>query len=276
LQNTGSVVNVNILRDYNNLIDAINTVIERTAIAGQAMWGIFDITEQSSMWISPSSITTNIPGFTMSVAEIQAVYIQAMSQIAMLYNNNITALMESQIVTNVESLKLYIYGDLYVNGQLWMENAVFTPYITTSEQHLQKGMNYWNGSGFAMIWAQVADYGLWNGVPNIQSSIPIDLSSGYNIDIKKIVRNGSEVQSVDLTLYAIQKHNTGGGDPGKPEPIPQVLDAATLIMIIILLIATDFLLLWWKFPQAWFFLVIALVLVAVGLFASGFIARLLL
>ncbi|MDR1404267.1 MAG: hypothetical protein LBJ20_01680 [Candidatus Methanoplasma sp.] len=276
LQNVGGTI-TNIIGNYNDLIRSINGVVDRTCNAAEAIWGIFDITEESSMWISPSSITTNIPGYTMSVPEIQAVYVQAMKQIYTYYQNNITELDDYEFVTNVESIGLYCYGDVYVNGKLWIEDAVFTPYITTSEQSLKIGMNEWGGSGFAMIWAQVDNYSDWNGQTNLAANMPVDLSSGYDLDIKKIVSKGQNVQSIDLSLYKVKKHNSGGGDGDKtPTDVPKVLDAKLLITVIILQIALELALIWWKFPISWILLLLAGIVACVGLFASGWIAGILL
>ena len=67
---------------------------------------------------------------------------------------------DDEFIRNTESVDLIVYGDIYYNGQLWMENAIFTPYMTVSQsQTLTAGEECeWGGPGFAMVWAQEENY----------------------------------------------------------------------------------------------------------------------
>jgi len=237
----------NLIKAYNDLVQQISVVIDKAVIAGEAVWDIYDIMEESSMWISPSSITTNVPGYTMSAPEIEAVYIQLMRQVASLYLNNQTALDEAELITNLESIKLYCYGDIYYNGSLWAENVVFTPYITTTTQTLSVGSNTWNGSGFAMVWAQVDSYAEWNGQASLTSYGLVDLHQGYVLNIEKIVKDHQDVQKVDLTLHVIKKYNSGKDEGDAPPLIPEIQDTLLMVIIIVILaIVAIFVLKAWK------------------------------
>ena len=254
---------------YGTLVESIGEVASRTEVAAEAMWGIFDICEESSMWISPSSITTLIPGVSMSTVEIEGAYIHGMRQIASLWQNNITALDGAQLVTNVESLGLYVYGDVYLHGQLWAKNIVFTPYITNTSQKITLGHNVWKGTGFGMVWAQVDDYGAWDGSTSLASSDVMNLSEDYELDVHRIVKSGQPVSEIDLTLHVIKKYNPGGTEPPTPPQPPRVLDATTLVMIIILLVAALIFSLWTHVPEAWPILLIAIVVALIGLLIPG-------
>ena len=135
---------------------------------------------------------------------------------------------------NKESIGLYCYGTVMRDGKVWAENVVFTPYITTSDQHLQIGTNTWGGSGFGMVWAQVENYSEWDGTASLTRYQQLDLEEGDTIIIEKMVKEGKEITEIDLTRAQIQKWNTGS-DPGQAigdEDIA-VLDAQVLMIFII-------------------------------------------
>ncbi len=225
---------VNILRDYDNLIQQISLVTSNTNEAAKALWEIYDACEAKNQYIKPSSLTINVPGHKLTAAEYKAVYIQAMRQLADYANENETELME--ITTNAESIGLYCYGDIYYQGKLWAENVVFTPYISTKGITLNIGQNKWDGSGFAMLWAQTPDFSSWDGVASIGNCQLLDLSEGYTLVIENIISEGNDVDTIDLTKTTIQKMDIGPVNP--PDPVDdddiQVVNADILVLLIIL------------------------------------------
>lgn len=230
---TSSGTQVNILKAYDDLIRQISLVVSNTDAAAQALWEIFDACEEKNRYIKPSSLIVQVPGHKLTAAEYKAVYIQAMMQIADYSKEYETELTE--ISTNVESIGLYCYGDIYYQGKMWAQNVVFTPYISTKGTTLSLGQNQWSGSGFAMIWAQTTDYSSWDGTTSIAKSKLSDLDDGYMLDIRKIVSSGEEVSQVDLTKKVIQKVDIGPTptpDPVEDEDI-KVMDATILMFLII-------------------------------------------
>lgn len=222
-----------IIGTYDDLIRQIDLVTSNTYIAGQTSWTIFDIAEESSPYVHPSSISINIPDHTLSMEERYMFYINAMAQIQDYYEANGGDLDGYELMVNVESLDLYCYGDIYVDGQLWMENAIFTPYISTNDQHLTVGTNVWSGSGFLTVWDQTENLNQWTGTPNTADSMMIPMEKNYVLEIKNITSHGKVVESVDLTRMVIQKYGTGSNDPDPPEPEPAMYSADILILLII-------------------------------------------
>ena len=110
---------------------------------------------------------------------------------------------------------------------------IFTPRIYTADQHLEIGMNTWSGSGSMTVWAQVENYADWDGSLAVSSPV-VPLSANYQLEIKKIVSNGSDVQSIDLKRATI--HINGGEEIVVPDPptTPAVYDASILWMAIII------------------------------------------
>ncbi len=255
---------LNIIKDYDGLVQQIATVSEATNNAAQALWEIFDACEAKNQFVKPSSLVINVPGVTVGSAEYKAIYIQAMRQIAAYGTDHEEELLS--ITTNLESIGLICYGNIYNNGQLWAENVIFTPYITTNDQILEVGKRVdWNGDGFAMLWATAPTYSEWNGVMNVGGAKITDLNTKFSLEITKMVDNGEEISYKELKRAEIQKIV----DPDVPD-VPDVidpddihvLDAETLIMIILLELAAILILLGILFGFN-AFLIIAGIIVAV-------------
>lgn len=261
---TSSGKAINIIQDYDNLVQQIAVVTESTNNAAQALWEIFDACEANNKYVKPSSLVINVPGYTISAAEYKAIYIQAMRQIAAYGTEHESELLS--VVTNVESIGLYCYGNIYNNGKLWAENVVFTPYITTDNQTLKVGeMVAWGGEGFAMIWAKTSSYSEWDGKVSLSTATLTDLNTKFTLEISKMVRNGEEIDEITLERSEIQKiidpYVPDTPDPVDPEDI-KVLNAETLVMIIFLELAAILILLGILFGFN-AFLIIAGIIVAI-------------
>lgn len=267
----------NIVRDWNDLIQQINVAIANATVAGETIWGIFDAAEASSSYLSPSSITQTVQGVTLTAAEQQAIYIQAMMNIADYWETNGGKIGDIDFITNLESVDLYVYGDIYYNGTLWMENAIFTPYLTVSEEQvLTVGTETaWGGPGYAMVWAQVERYNLWDKSTSTTQHYLLNLDSNYTIQVKNIVKSGSEVNSITLTPTVIKRYTT---DPGSVTPGPEpkeTLDSSTLILIIMIELAIIFLLLGYIGGQPLPGAIAAVIVLVIGLLFSDVIVQLL-
>lgn len=249
----------NIIRDYDALVQQISHVLGQSIDYAEALWEIFDACESSSKYLSPSSIVTGIPGYSVSSAEAEGIYIQAMMQIASFYEDNREIIDGMEIVTNTESLDLYCYGDIYYNGQLWAENVVFTPYVTSKDITLSVGENIWSGSGMCMVWAQLDDISQWSGSVSLTDYALMDLSDGYTLEIESIQSKGSSAESVTLTKTAIQKYNTGSDEVVDPEEKANVLSATMLITIIFLELAAILVLLGFYNGMQWLIIIGAII-----------------
>ncbi len=267
----------NIIRDWNDLIQQINTAIDLATVAGETIWGIFDAAEASSSYLSPSSITQTVEGVKLSSAEQQAIYVQAMMNIADYWEKNGGKIGDVEFITNLESVDLYVYGDVYYNGTLWMENVIFTPYLTVSEeQTLTAGVETaWKGAGYAMVWAQVESYNLWDKSTSSSQHYLLNLDSDYTIQVKKIVKSGSETNSITLTPTVIKRYTT---DPGSVTPGPEpkeTLDSSTLILIILIELAVILFLLGVVGGQPLPGAIAAVIVLVIGLLFSDVIVQLL-
>lgn len=264
----------NVVRDWNNLIQGINDAIDDAATSGEVIWGIFDVAEESNSFLSPSSITRSVEGISLSTAEQQAIYIQAMMYIADYWESHGGELGDAEFITNIESIDLIVYGDIYYNGELWMENAVFTPYMTVSSaQTLTTGSTVqWSGPGFAMVWAQVEQFSQWNGDTTSGSYYLLDLSSGYSMDIERMTKGGQVINEITLTPTVIDRYTVDPESPSDLDDPVQVLDAGNLIMLIMIELAVIIFLLGYIWGQPVWGAIIALIVLLIGILFSGAIA----
>ena len=222
----------NLVNFWNKMVDSFNTIADNVYDTGLATWTIFDTVEESSPYIHPSSLPVNDVDGTTSMVEKINLTINMMAQIKDYYTAHEGDLKDLDFKYNKESLNLYCYGNLYLDGRLWAENVIFTPRIYTADQHLEIGMNTWSGSGSMTIWAQADSFSDWDGSLAVSSPV-VPLSANYQLEIKKIVSNGSDVQSIDLKRATI--HINGGEEIVVPDPVPTpaVYDASILWMVII-------------------------------------------
>ena len=265
---------MNLVRDWDELLDQIWTVQDRSTKAGETIWGIFDAAESSNYFISPSSVTSSVIDVSMSVEEQQAIYIQAMIGIADYWKQSGDKLTEAEFVTSMESSDLIVYGDIYYNGSLWMENAIFTPYMTvSSSQELTVGkMVDWSGAGMAMMWAQEEYFERWDKKTVAGNQLLISLDSSYSIDVKRIEKFGSSVNSYTLSPTVIKKFTRDPIEQQDPVPPPKVLDATTLIMIILVELAIILFMLCYILGSPIAGLLLALIVLVVAVLFSGTIA----
>ena len=222
----------NLVNFWNKMVGSFNTIADNVYDTGLATWTIFDTVEESSPYIHPSSLPVNDVDGTTSMPEKINLTINMMAQIKDYYTAHEGDLKDLDFKYNKESLNLYCYGNLYLDGRLWAENVIFTPRIYTADQHLEIGMNTWSGSGSMTVWAQVSSFSDWDG--SLATSSPVvPLSANYQLEIKKIVSNGSDVQSIDLKRAT--SHINGGEEIVVPDPVPTpaVYDASILWMAII-------------------------------------------
>lgn len=225
--------NNNLVGFWNEMVETFNQIAENTYTTGAATWKIFDTVEESSPYVHPSSLPVNNTGQTLSLEEKVYLNIHMMAQIKEYYSAHEGDLSELELTFNKENLDLYCYGNVYLNGKLWLENVIFTPYISSTDQHLELGMNTWNGSGFLAVWDQTDNYASWDG--NVSTSSPMSpINANYSLEIKKIVKDKTEVSSIDLSRKVVEINGGEVPDVPDPTPMPKVYDTSVLWMAIII------------------------------------------
>lgn len=230
---------VGVLNGYDGLLDTAELVIGDAVSAGGACWEIYDACESSSAYIHPSSVMTTLADSGMSTQEIMVQYVNAMSQISILYETNREALENVEFDSDVDTFGLLVYGDILYNGSVveGCENVVFTPYAYTASVNLTVGkQTEWAQSGFATIWGTAPSVSGFQGMTSIASSADaktIILGDGFTFDVKGLMVDGRTADShvmeqteIIKTDYEIKDHDT--------HDVPEVMDSDILMLLLIL------------------------------------------
>lgn len=272
-----------IIGDWNDMIQSINYVIDQAATAGETIWLVFDAAEESNSFISPSSVTSTMnirvgeeTSNGLTASQSAAVYIQSMMSIAEYWTDNGGELVDAEFETNAESLSVYVYGDIYYNGELWASEVIVTPYMSLDRQDISVGNRIeWNGPGYAMLWAQGVDIEDFDTEAMLDSTDYelLDMSRGYVIEVRGIVHDGESVDSITLEPTIILRDTTGSdGIDDPPEPV-KVMNANTLIIIIFMLVGLIAFLVCERFGQPVIGLILALVIVLIGLVGNNWLVN---
>ena len=263
----GTVDLVQVLAAYTDVSDALNHAALSVNYAGETAWDVYDALGQSSALIKPSSITagtqTDVP---LTSEQASVMYIAAMQQLAEMGQDVTT----DGIQISPESMDLYCYGDIYYEGVLIAEDAVYTPYVY-SDATLSVGSDVMNVNGIAMVWAtDVPSLEEWDGVTSNSTIVSI---SGATLDIRNIVSDGTETSSVDLEVSSMERLGLIGFDVPEPPPTPETVDIVPLVQIILILLGAIVAVVGLFVRNPWL-VVIGIVVAVAGYFLAGFIAGL--
>ena len=232
-----------LLDNYNTLVTNMANVYTKAVNAGAAIWGVFDtidINASDRHWISPSSMNINVEGVALSAAQSQATYMMAMQKIYDMYKANEDSLRDVSIDLTKGSYGLICYGDIFYEGALVVENAVFTPYAYSKSITLKTTETVnWNQDGsMAMVWGTIDDFDSWNGMTSLSMEKEIPLSTKSTLNLKKIIytdSNGNDIdtESLDLTITTIDRYvdDSWNGSDAPSEPT-DMFDSKMLFMII--------------------------------------------
>ena len=217
-----------VLAAWTSVGEAIADAYASAVSAGAAAWEVYDALESSSVAISPSSITVGT-STSLTSSEAAAVWIAAMQQLS----GADDSWSIDDLTISVESLTLVVYGDIYVNGELIAEDAIYTPFVY-SDESLTVGTQTLSSDGIAMIWATgVSSYADWDGDTSAASLVTI---SQATLTTYAIYDDGTEVSSIDLTVDSMYRLGLIGYEGGDAVAVPDGTDITALVMIVAVLI----------------------------------------
>ena len=226
---------VQLIRDWNNLIERMNITIEIAARSGGVMWTIFDICQENLPFLAPSSIITYVPGQQFSWQDAAIFAVSQMMQIARAYDLYGDTLKEELTKSfSFDSLNLWVRADVYLNDVRIYEDIVFTPIAMLNEQTLTVGKDtVWRNTGIAQVWG-TGDLTGWTG-PVITSNFElIHLTTGYTLDVIQISKNGELIETVTLSPEEIKRYTTDPGDPPTPSRPPLLSSPKDITALLIL------------------------------------------
>lgn len=265
---TGGTVDIGrVLSAYSDVSDALNHAALSANYAGEAAWNVYDMLGQSSTLISPTSITagtqTDIP---LTSEQAAVMYIAAMQQIAELGEGATS----DGIRISPESLGLVLFGDIYYEGVLIAEGAVYTPFVY-SDATISVGRQTLGVNGIAMVWAiGLGSLDEWDGVTSGSTLMSV---SGATLDTYNIVDDGTEVSSVTLEVASMERLGLIGFDVPDVPDTPTTVDVVPLMQIILVLIGAVVAIAGLATRNPWLILIGILVAV-LGYLLAGWIASL--
>lgn len=256
-----------VLVAYDGVSDALNSAFISVNYAGEAAWNVYDMLGESSALIKPSSITvgtqTDVP---LTSEQAAVMYIAAMGQLAALGQDATS----DGITISPNSMGLYCYGNIYYEGVIIAEDAVFTPFVY-SDATLSVGSDVLEVNGIAMVWATgLESLEAWDGVTEGSSIIGI---TGATLDILDIVSDGTEVSSLDLDVVSMERLGLIGFDVPDVPDTPRTIDVVPLLQLIVVLIGAVVALAGLFVRNPWLML-IGIVAAVAGYFLAGAIAGL--
>ncbi|MCL2606938.1 MAG: hypothetical protein FWD92_00015 [Methanomassiliicoccaceae archaeon] len=236
---TDSGQNPDLIAAWSGLIDRMNQTVVITARSGEVMWQIFDVTQESVPWLSPSSMITNIPGVYMTAQQAHMLALQQMVQIARIYEMFGDALFDGlNMVWNPQSLDTFIRGDIYQDNILMYQDIAFTPFSMLREQTFTVGgMTSWYGPGFVQIWG-TGEIDDWYGPTPASQFQTAWLQDGFTIHVTQIRAGGEMVDSITLTPEVLKRYTVDTGTPPGPIVPPIIIESASdMVPIIIIMVS---------------------------------------
>lgn len=248
--NDASSTNIgDIVRSWNDLQQKVADLTDSAAIAGQVLWTLYDMAETARdeegnlVYLAPSSIIPDNKGVPLSPREQIAMSIAALRQAGNYYAANATALDSMKIDISLNSSKVVCYGNIWSNGILIAKNAVYSPYTYERALTLTAGTTIkMDQAGVALVYGYTDDLDSFLTAPAEGLSL-LPLSSGMSFETKRIISNGEDVDTFDLTLNRVVEHTTSIPGPLDPVAPVELKDISQLFILIAILVAAVLLLL---------------------------------
>jgi len=247
------------------------------AQAGLVVWNISSAAHESNLLLSPSSVIPQLTNLNIDAAQSYAIYMATLDQLSTYYTEHDELLATSQATISEQSLQLYCYGSIYSSdGTLIAENVIYTPYVYVRDMEVSTaGYNILEQSGMAMVWNTTATSltGWTNDSTDYQMVL---LDKGTYFTCSGISYKSGSVSSVTLEVKKIVTTGVLGDAWKGREDSPKTFDATTLIMIILISIGLNIVQLGWIANKSAFLIIVGVVMVVLGVFASDMLAGFLL
>lgn len=263
-----------LVQSYADYLDQLTTLLYESAEAAQVMWTISATANASNILLSPSAIIPHLSNMDISPEQSYALYVLALDQIGQYNDAYGSMLKDGMTKISAQSLDLYCHGSVYsADGTVIAENVIFTPYIYLKDWSILSGQNNTFGqNGMIMIWDTADSAADWT-IPTDTAYESILVQKGAYILPDEIYYKGAEVLSIHLDVEEIQRISVFNELDFVRADTPKVLDASTLIMIIIIELGLIILMLGYiiRIPNL---MLIGLIVLVVGAFASRAITTL--
>lgn len=264
-----------LVSSYAAYMDQLTARLFEAASAAQVMWTISATAHESNILLSPSSIIPHLRDINVSPEQAYAMYVLALDQIGQYNTNHGELLKDGMTKISAQSLDLYCYGSIHAaDGTVIAKNVIFTPYIYIRDWTIYSGEhNTMTQDGMVMIWDTGKNTAVgWGGPSTTDAYASLLLDKGSYLVMDEIHYKGELTPSLKLDVVSVEQIDVFKGVEWDRQDPPNVLDASTLIMIIILEAAAIIALVGYILGRNELY-IIALVIAIVALVASEWVAR---
>lgn len=259
---------------YAAYMDRLTALLYESASAAQVMWTISATAHRSNILLSPSSIIPHLRGIDVSPEQAYALYVLALDQLGQYHTNHGEVLRDGMTRISAQSLDLYCHGSIHAaDGTAIAEGVIFTPYVYVKDWTIYSGAtNTMTQDGMVMVWDKKDTAVGWDGPSSTDTYASLVLDKGQYMVIDEIHYKGELVPSLKMDVVTVEQIDVFHGIDWDRQDPPHVLNAATLIMIILLEAAAIVVLVGYITGLRELYIV-ALVLALIGLLASEWVAR---
>ena len=224
-----------LVKAYSDYYNQLSRLLYDASLAGQVMWTISATSHESNILLSPSSIIPHLTDAGITAEQRYAMYVLALDQIAQYNTNYGDELSAGMTKISAQSLDTYCHGSIYApDGTVIAENVIYTPYVYLRDWTIIAGDNAtFSQDGLVMIWDTADTADGWT-MPAKTTYESIIVEKGAYIMADEIYSKGEAVNSVHLEIDTIQRISAFESIDFGRDDAPSVLEASTLIMIIIL------------------------------------------
>lgn len=261
-----------LVNSYAAYMDQLTDLLYESANAAQTMWTISAQVNTSNILLSPSALIPHLANVGITPEQSYAMYVLALDQISQYNANYGSILKDGMTKISAESLDLYCQGSVYTSdGTPIAENVIFTPYVyirdwtIIAERH-----NTFGQDGLIMIWDTADSAEGWS-MPASTQYESVLVEKGAYIVPNEIYYNGENTDSIRLKVEEIERIYAFAELDFERADAPKVLDASTLIMIIMIELSIIIALIGYVTGQRVMY-TIALILLLVGMLLPEFIA----
>lgn len=255
------------------VIGTVNTTMDHASDASLAVWNIFTRAGQACTYVTTLTVPSIYHNMTLSVAQRECITVLAMEQLHAYYKDNGGRIKQGDYKLSDGSMQLFCRGDLYDHtGKKLYSNVVYTPFFYQSDVTLANGNNTLSQPAIVALWDdQASALSSWSSTSHMDRMTLVSLKTGSKIDVYEQQYNGAMVQSVALKITNVDLIDGNRIDP-TPIPVPPSPPKKDdLLVKVIILIIAALVIIMGIMRYDPIIIIVGLVLVLVGWYATPWI-----
>lgn len=262
------------LEDYDSLLRTILSTMGETNSAAKTVWNIYSAAGRASSYLTTLTVPNNYDNINVTQAQQEIITVLALEQLSGYYTANAGCLKTRDYLFSNGSLTLFIRGDIIgSDGKVLYGNVIFTPFYYTIDQTLSNGPNTQTQRCLVALWSyDVETLSSWDRAASTSTASLVEVTPGSVLNAYEIMYGDRIVNSVDLDVKNIHII-----DPERlsAEPHPDSDNSRwSMAVFWFCTIAGTIALLYGIRSGNPIWIGIGIAAICIGVFASGYIGRL--